>query len=185
MAGATERSVRLRAQAELVRRQAAGLRRASQSERARAASLMAEAVERVRAAPVVFGAEDHGFSLRLPRLPEAVGLARAQLARWLADNEIAGEDAFAITLACSEACANAVEHPLRPQRQAILVSARRAGQTVELRIRDYGAWKETKSSDTRGRGLTMLEELMDSSEIRSAGPGSEIRMRRRIRSEAT
>ena len=50
------------------------------------------------------------FSLRLARMPELVALVPPPV-HWLDDHGVASDDQADITLACSEACANAVEHP--------------------------------------------------------------------------
>lgn len=178
--GAAGRSATLLARARHVREHAATLKSRSAVDCGQAERLLEQTVASLRRAPVVFGTDDGGWSLHLPRSPVVIGLVRDQLTHWLADTGVCAEDAFAITLACSEACANAIEHPLLPQRQAFDVGARRTGRAIELRVRDYGDWDESASSAARGRGLRMIEELMDAAEIRSANPGAELRMRREI-----
>jgi anti-sigma regulatory factor (Ser/Thr protein kinase) len=87
---------------------------------------------------------------------------------------------FELTLACSEACANAVEHPVDPQRRRFEVEARRSDGAIDLIVRDTGAWREGDDSELRGRGLAIIDELMDEIEISSTPQGGQIRMRRRL-----
>jgi len=127
---------------------------------------------------------DHGdtFSLRLARMPQAVGLVRHELRRWLDEGGVAPEDAVDITLACSEACSNAVEHPGRPGRLAFEVEARRDDGELLLSVRDFGAWTAAVAKGrTRGRGLRMIRTIMDAVEITSGGDGTQIMMRRTLR----
>lgn len=125
---------------------------------------------------------DHGdaFSLRLARMPQLVALVRHELQRWLDDSGVASDDQFDITLACSEACANAVEHPGRPGRQAFEVEAWREGGELLLSVRDFGVWTDPASEGNRGRGLGMIRSLMDGVEITSGGDGTKILMRRTL-----
>ena len=81
-----------------------------------------------------------------------VALVRHELRRWLDDDGVASEDQVDITLACSEACANAVEHPGRPGRLAFEVEARREDGELLLSVRDFGAWTDaTLRRDARPR----------------------------------
>jgi anti-sigma regulatory factor (Ser/Thr protein kinase) len=121
------------------------------------------------------------FLLRLARMPQVVALVRHELRRWLDEHGISTEDAVDITLACSEACANAVEHPGRPGRLAFEIEAWRDGEELLLSVRDFGAWTDATSGENRGRGLRMIRSLMDAVEITSGGDGTKILMRRTLR----
>jgi anti-sigma regulatory factor (Ser/Thr protein kinase) len=125
---------------------------------------------------------DHGntFSLRLALMPQCVGLVRHELGRWLDEGGVASADVVDITLACSEACANAVEHPGRPGRRAFEVEARREEGELLLAVRDFGAWTPVARGGTRGR-LGMIRTIMDAVEITSGGEGTQIMMRRTLR----
>jgi anti-sigma regulatory factor (Ser/Thr protein kinase) len=121
------------------------------------------------------------FSLRLARMPQVVALVRHELRSWLDERGLAPEDQVDITLACSEACANAVEHPGRPGRLAFEIEAWREGGELVLSVRDFGAWTDATSGEDRGRGLSMIRSLMDAVEITSGGDGTRILMRRTLR----
>jgi anti-sigma regulatory factor (Ser/Thr protein kinase) len=126
---------------------------------------------------------DHGeeFSLRVPRLPQAVGLVRHELRRWLDLNHVAPEDVMDITLACSEACANAVEHPGGSGTPAFELEARREAGELFLEVRDFGAWTVADAETMRGRGLAMIRQIMDAVEITSGDAGTQVAMRRTLR----
>jgi anti-sigma regulatory factor (Ser/Thr protein kinase) len=164
-----------RARADLLREQAA-------SERARTQLLTNRLVQKLREGegrPL----GDHGdtFSLRVARLPQAVALVRHELRRWLDEHGVASEDAVDITLACSEACANAVEHAGRPGRFAFEVEARRERDELSLAVHDFGEWTAADEASWRGRGLGTIRDLMDTVEIASDGAGTKIVMRRALR----
>jgi anti-sigma regulatory factor (Ser/Thr protein kinase) len=126
------------------------------------------------------------FSLRLARTPGAVALARHDLRRWLDRHGVAPEDALDIVLACSEACANAVEHPSLPERPAFEVTATRGEGEVHLAVRDFGGWTEhAGDGGLRGRGLGMIRALMDSVEVTSDSAGTRIVMRRSLKQSST
>jgi anti-sigma regulatory factor (Ser/Thr protein kinase) len=126
---------------------------------------------------------DHGdaFSLRVARLPQAVAFVRHELRRWLDEGGVAPDDVIDITLACSEACANAVEHPSGSGRPAFEVEARREHDQLFLVIRDFGAWAVADTQSSRGRGLGMIREIMDAVDITSGGAGTQVVMRRTLR----
>jgi serine/threonine-protein kinase RsbW len=113
-----------------------------------------------------------------------VRFARRDLRRWLEAAGLRAELVDEIELACSEACANAVEHPQQARRQLFEIEALLDDGEVELRVRDYGSWKESepRQSELRGRGLIMIGELMDSVGVEHRPDGTEIFMHRSIAS---
>jgi anti-sigma regulatory factor (Ser/Thr protein kinase) len=121
------------------------------------------------------------FSLRLGRSGAAVGLARRRLQRWLERRGVAPTDTREICLACSEACANAIEHAFRPAGSAIELDARLRDGTLELRVRDFGSWDGSRQPPPdRGRGLAIMRSLMDDLHIVRRPNGTEIVMRRSV-----
>jgi anti-sigma regulatory factor (Ser/Thr protein kinase) len=166
-----------RAQSDLLRQQAVSEREQSQLLAIRLMHTLSEGEGRSPHG-------DHGdtFSLRLARMPQAVALVRHELRRWLDEGGVASEDAVDITLACSEACSNAIEHPGRRGRLAFEVEARRDDGELLLAVRDFGTWTApTAKGGTRGRGIRMIRTIMDAVEITSGGEGTEIMMRRTLR----
>jgi len=124
------------------------------------------------------------FSFRAGRLRSSVALMRKRLLQWLERGGVDPASAADITLACSEACANAVEHPVRASRHAFEVEARRTADEIEVTVRDFGSWGSSEQDDMRGRGLGMIRELMDETEIVSGDHETTIVMRRAHRPAA-
>ena len=127
-----------------------------------------------------FGDRDGGFLLRVGRSRPLVRFVRHDLRRWLERAGLAAEALSDVELACSEACANAVEHPRRASRQLVEVEAAIDDAELELRVRDFGVWNEPSGSTLRGRGLEMIRDLMDSFEVQQRADGTELVMRRSL-----
>jgi anti-sigma regulatory factor (Ser/Thr protein kinase) len=56
------------------------------------------------------------------------------------------------------------------------------GGELTASVRDTGNWRE-KRGEHRGRGLRIIEDLMDEVEVEREEDGTLIRMRRRIRED--
>ncbi|HUH07213.1 MAG TPA: ATP-binding protein [Egibacteraceae bacterium] len=113
-------------------------------------------------------------------VPATVPELRRVLRRWLAHNGAVGDAAYDITIAFAEACTNAVQHAYHGGHGAIDVEAVAQEGEILITIRDYGTWKltETGDSDDGGRGLQVMQGLMDNVEVASNVDGTEVRMRR-------
>jgi len=172
-----KRSAALRAEARTLRDQ-------TQALRDRAQLLSDGLVESLLKTDDRGGAAPETFSFRAGRLRSSVGLARRRLLRWLERGGVDRATATDITLACSEACANAVEHPVRPSRYAFEVEATRTADEIELTVRDFGAWQTGSGDALRGRGLRMIRELMDDTRIVTGEHETMIVMRRVLRPAA-
>jgi serine/threonine-protein kinase RsbW len=85
-----------------------------------------------------------------------------------------------VTLACSEACANAIEHARHAHRQLVEIEAHQEGAQLELRVREFGSWNKRRRSELRGRGLRLIRELMDAVEVDRRADGTEIVMKRTL-----
>ena len=66
---------------------------------------------------------DNPLELRLPADVDTIPTLRRVLGRWLGEAEAATTEVEEISLACSEACANAIEHAYAPGPAAIEVTA--------------------------------------------------------------
>jgi anti-sigma regulatory factor (Ser/Thr protein kinase) len=120
-----------------------------------------------------------GFTLDLPAEPEALSSVRQALERWLSEAGTSRRDAHAIKVACGEACANAIEHAYRPGDAAFRIEASRRDSEVVITVRDFGGWREPRGTD-RGRGLPLMEALMDSIQIDPSSKGTTVQLRRRL-----
>ncbi len=120
-----------------------------------------------------------GFALDLPAEPEALSSVRKALERWLSDAGTTRRDAHAIKVACGEACANAIEHAYRPGDAAFRIEASREDAEVLIVVRDFGGWRKPRGTD-RGRGLPLMEALMDSVHVDPSSEGTTVHLRRRL-----
>src|SRR6266496_248102 len=66
--------------------------------------------------------------------------------RGLLERVGAPEDAiFAVVLSCSEACGNAVRHPVRSSRAAFEVEAEANREEISIIVLDFGRWRAPKA----------------------------------------
>jgi serine phosphatase RsbU (regulator of sigma subunit)/anti-sigma regulatory factor (Ser/Thr protein kinase) len=121
--------------------------------------------------------EAHGaLELDLPAEPASVPVARHRIERWLAATGTGRDDVFAIKLAVSEVCANAVEHAYGHEPgHTFRVHAERAAEEVVIEVSDSGRWRRPRGS-RRGWGLGMVEQLMDAVDVERASSGTTVRM---------
>jgi serine phosphatase RsbU (regulator of sigma subunit)/anti-sigma regulatory factor (Ser/Thr protein kinase) len=128
----------------------------------------------VRTAPHL----EERLQLRMPAEPESLAGFRLTLQRWLRENKATEVEAFEITVACGEACTNAIEHAYGPREETFEVEARMQEKDVLISVRDFGRWRPPRGA--RGRGLDVMKQLMDSVEVLPGPSGTEVRLRRRL-----
>jgi PAS domain S-box-containing protein len=133
----------------------------------------------VRPAPV---ARDR-LELTLAAEPDSLVGLRRRLGRFLHAVGATQEEAFEITLTISEAAGNAIEHAYGPGDAVFYVEASVDGDEVVASVRDTGSWRDQRDQQ-RGRGLTIIEGLMDDVEVMRAAGGTIVRMRRRLGQKA-
>src|SRR5262249_26418491 len=68
---------------------------------------------------------------------------------------------YDMLVACSEAVANAIEHPLDRRDPLIAVDAHCDGEELVISVRDSGHWRlaHTATELERGRGLVLMNGL--------------------------
>jgi PAS domain S-box-containing protein len=115
-----------------------------------------------------------------PSEPSSLAEMRSLLREWLVEHGVPERIGAEIVLACSEACANALEHARAPSRAEFEVAAERLGDEIVIRIRDFGHWREPRDEPDRGFGFRLIEEMMDGVEVRSGDGGTEVELRRSI-----
>ena len=125
--------------------------------------------------------------LELPADPSLLSRTRRLVRRWL--REHGGDEPLLseVALAVNEACANAIEHAYAPGPANFYVRAWIESKgasdpgTVVITVTDSGSWRPPRG-ENRGRGLTIIETAMDDYEINRTDAGTEVVMRRRMRS---
>jgi serine phosphatase RsbU (regulator of sigma subunit)/anti-sigma regulatory factor (Ser/Thr protein kinase) len=116
---------------------------------------------------------------RWPARSESLAQVRHLLRRWLRHEGATDDEIYDVTVACQEACANAVEHAYAPGEEAFEVEAVRLGDDVEISVRDHGQWRRARGTH-RGRGMPMMEALMDSVHVQHTAEGTVVVLRRSL-----
>jgi serine phosphatase RsbU (regulator of sigma subunit)/anti-sigma regulatory factor (Ser/Thr protein kinase) len=121
------------------------------------------------------------FEIVIAAAPEELSTVRRALARWLSNGVASRAEIDAIALACSEACANAVEHAYGPGDANLEVRAERDRDSVEVTVRDGGTWRPPRGSG--GRGIGIMRAFMDDVSIAPTDEGTTVRLTKRFGSE--
>ncbi len=118
--------------------------------------------------------------LILPAQPKTLAHVRRVLRRWLIHRGADEVDVAEVTIAVSEACANAIEHAYSPGPATFKLDATGSNGEVTVAIRDEGRWRPPRGSH-RGRGLSIMVAAMDDVQIDRTETGTRVVMRRRLR----
>ncbi|MEV6812204.1 SpoIIE family protein phosphatase, partial [Micromonospora sp. NPDC051296] len=124
-------------------------------------------------------AELNRFALRLPADPTRLSVLRKRLEDFLVAHGVGETDLFDLTVAVSEAAANAIEHPVDPAEPTIGVEVTVEDRVVVATVRDTGRWREATGSGFRGRGLSLIRALGEMSVSRTP-EGTSVTLRRRL-----
>jgi PAS domain S-box-containing protein len=120
------------------------------------------------------------LSFTTPADPTALASLRAVLRRWLRQCEATDQESEDIVLACNEAFANAIEHAYGPGGGSVEMNATLSEHEISVTVRDFGSWRDPRG-DNRGRGLALMEAVMDSVDVvRTPQHGTEVRMVRKL-----
>jgi serine phosphatase RsbU (regulator of sigma subunit)/anti-sigma regulatory factor (Ser/Thr protein kinase) len=134
-------------------------------------------------------------SARLTPLPDLLHLSlpadarvlppmRHLLRRWLKRWGAGEDEVYDITVAVQEACANAVEHAYAAGPAAFEIRAEHEDGTIVATISDRGGWRDPRGVN-RGRGLPMMEALMDAIDVQRHEQGTAVTLRRRLQGGTT
>lgn len=111
--------------------------------------------------------------------PSALAPLRRRMGRFLLAAGASGQELFDITLAVGEAAMNAIEHAYGPADAEFDLEARAEGALVSVTVSDRGAWRSRRGTE-RGRGLSIIEGMMDEVEVTRAEAGTSVRMQFRL-----
>jgi PAS domain S-box-containing protein len=105
---------------------------------------------------------------------------RLRLAGWMRRSGATEEDVEVAQMACHEACSNAIEHGYGFGEGSVMIDARMDNGKVVLEVSDRGKWIERPEGGLphRGRGLALIEALMDAVQLSHDGEGTRVRMER-------
>ncbi len=129
--------------------------------------------------------EPVAFEIELLAGPGELSAFRRRLQAWLASRSIDSAAAGEIVLAVSEACNNAIEHGYGDGVGSVWVRVDDDGETLRASVRDRGRWREGPSGADRGRGIAIMEAVMDTATIETTAEGTEVVLERRRRSADT
>lgn len=122
--------------------------------------------------------------LELPAEPRALASARDALRRWLAQVGMSEPAAYEVLVASGEACANAIEHAYGPGEASFELDAWLDNGEVAVSVRDFGQWRSPRGAQ-RGRGIFLMEQLMDTTDVSHADEGTTVRLGRTLGSDAS
>jgi PAS domain S-box-containing protein len=107
---------------------------------------------------------------------------RRYLAGWLRRAGAGEEDVEIAQMACHEACSNAIEHGYGFGEGSFTIDARMENGKVMLEVSDSGTWIERPEGGLphRGRGLALMNALMDAVHLSHDGDGTTVRMERGV-----
>ncbi len=114
-----------------------------------------------------------------PADKEVLGDVRMVLRRWLRSRGASDDEAYDILVASQEACANAVEHAYGPGMRSFELDARCEAGLVTVTVRDHGHWRPPRGTN-RGRGLPMMEALMERVEVTHTDEGTVVVLERTL-----
>ncbi len=107
------------------------------------------------------------LDMTLDARPAVLAGLRRLVGRWLSDLGVAPDDLFSVTLAISEAAANAIEHAYGGHEGTFRVTCeqRRDDGAIVVTVSDHGRWRESRPYG-RGRGLAIMRSLVDEVDVR-------------------
>ncbi len=135
-------------------------------------------------APARSGATTVDLHLTYPAQLETAARVRQDLRRSLTEAGVPGEVVDDVLLAASEAVNNALEHAQDPRRPQIEVYLRLTGDTLMLRVRDYGTWRARRPSMDRGHGSSLMTAVADVT-IDPGPDGTTVTMTRRLGAQSS
>jgi anti-sigma regulatory factor (Ser/Thr protein kinase) len=111
--------------------------------------------------------------------PGELAQLRHDLREWLLQAGLSRERADDLVLAVDEACANAVEHAYDGDTtgEVLVEVVRGPGQEVIASVQDGGRWRDAPSDPKRGRGLRIIEAVVDELDIQTGSTGTTLRLR--------
>ena len=107
---------------------------------------------------------------------------RRHLAGWLRRSGASEEDVEIAQIACHEACSNAIEHGYAFGEGSFTIEAHMENGKVVLEVSDSGTWIDRPEGGLphRGRGIALMEALMDAVQLSHDGAGTRVRMERGV-----
>jgi GAF domain-containing protein/anti-sigma regulatory factor (Ser/Thr protein kinase) len=120
------------------------------------------------------------LSTTWPASRESLAPVRRVLRRWLRGRGASEDELYDMTVACQEACANAIEHAYRPSRATFELETADDDGHIRITVRDHGQWRAPRGTN-RGRGLVLMRALMEAVDVRHEEEGTVVVMERTLK----
>ena len=117
------------------------------------------------------------LEVTMPAEPDSAPLLRRIVRRWFREHGASEDEGEELTMACGEACANAIEHAYPPDARSFRVEATMESGDIVIRVRDWGEWRAPRGTH-RGRGMVLMEGFTDSVEVDATASGTTVTLRR-------
>ena len=121
---------------------------------------------------------DNELHLRLPTQPRVLRPLRATLRRWLNLAGATEQETYEVLVAACEACSNAIKHGAAAE-QFFDFDASFDGE-ISIVVRNGGRWRKRRAAAPGGRGIDIMKQFMDTTDIVGGDDVTEVRMRRRL-----
>lgn len=112
--------------------------------------------------------------------PSQLRLMRSFIHRWLTHYDLGAGETYDVVLAASEAIANSIEHAYQNTQAEVLIKGYIHEDHVELSVEDRGSWLLETKTEERGRGLLIIEEIMDEHKIEQGKNGTTVWMKKQL-----
>jgi GAF domain-containing protein/anti-sigma regulatory factor (Ser/Thr protein kinase) len=122
---------------------------------------------------------DERLELTLPAEPGSLSRMRRAVQDWFGRRGVDAAVGYDILVAVGEAAANAVEHAYGPSSAQFRVEAAITEGELTVKVHDEGRWRPARGSH-RGRGLSMMRQLMTDVQVDSDESGTVVTMRRKL-----
>jgi PAS domain S-box-containing protein len=119
------------------------------------------------------------ISLTLAADPSSLAGLRRRLARFLHATGASEGEQYEVMLTICEAAGNAIEHAYGPGDATYDVEVAFVDGELVATVRDSGSWRERRD-EHRGRGLSIIEKLVDDVNVAAEEQGTIVTMRRRL-----
>lgn len=107
--------------------------------------------------------------------------SRDALRDWLVQAGVQPDQIQYMLTAVGEAVANAIEHAYRGQREGtVSLRATAVADALHVTVTDSGTWKTPRPGGRRGRGITLMQGLVEDITIRSTEAGTTVHLYARI-----
>jgi anti-sigma regulatory factor (Ser/Thr protein kinase) len=123
---------------------------------------------------------NESLQLRLQARPGSAPLLRQRLYLWLDELGAGSDEIFDVSVACTEAFANAIEHPRGPRAEVIEVDGSISDGTISITVHDHGSWRQHRQREEGGCGFPLMRQLMNTVEVDTQPEGTSITMQRQL-----